>query len=248
MSGAHPTDPPAVLPSTAELAGVLAQMGGRLLSQETVDTALQLVTSLARATLPGTSGAGVTLVDERGRRTSAAATDALTEQADALQYELDEGPCATAWSTSSTVRMDDVTSEERWPRWTRAVAPLQVSSSLSTPLVSEGTTLGAIKVYGDRAGAYDARSEEILTMFAAQASTLIANVLTLDHAHRLSEQLREALRTRDAISTAKGIVLAQEGGSEEVAFARLVGLSQREGRKLREVAESVVQAASRRRR
>jgi GAF domain-containing protein len=249
---AHGSAPPPPerddVPVSEELAGVFAQMGGRLLSQETVDTALGLLTSLAVQTLPGTQGAGITLVDARGRKTSAAATDALTERADALQYELDEGPCLAAWATTSPVRMDDVATERRWPRWTRAVAPLDVRSTLSVPLVSSGTTLGAIKVYGDRVGSYDPRAEEILVLFAAQASILIANVLDLDHAHRLSEQLRGALRTRDVISTAKGVVLAQEGGSEENALDRLVGLSQREGRTLRDVAMSIVRAASHRRR
>lgn len=248
MSGDLPTDVPSSHLTTDELTGVFAQMGGRLLSRETVDTALHLVTSLARSTLPGTSGAGVTLVDERGRKTSAAATDPLTEQADALQYELDEGPCLTAWRTSSPVRLDDASTDRRWPRWTAAVQDLQVHATLSTPLVSEGTTLGAIKVYGDRANVYDDHAMEILTMFAAQASILIANVLDLDEARRLSGQLQEALRTRDVISTAKGILLAQEGGDEELAFDRMVSLSQREGRKLRDVADSIVQAASRRRR
>jgi hypothetical protein len=42
-------------------------------------------------TLPGTLGAGITLVDENGQRTSAAATDEHVEHADRLQYELDEG-------------------------------------------------------------------------------------------------------------------------------------------------------------
>lgn len=242
MSADHPPR----APLTEELAGVLAQMGGRLLSQETVDTAVRLVTTLAQTTLPGTVGAGVTLVDERGRKTSAAATDAVTERADSLQYELDEGPCLSAWATRSMVRLDDASRDERWPRWTRAVTPLGVQSALSVPMVADGTTLGAIKVYGDRVGAYGTHAEEVLTMFAGQACILLANVLSLNHANRLTEQLREALRTRDVISTAKGIVLAQEGGGEEIAFDRLVRMSQQRGRKLRDVAESIVQAASRR--
>lgn len=108
-------------PSTAQRAGVdaelgsaLAQMSGVLLSAETVDTALRLVTSLAAATLPGTVGAGVTVIDERGKWTRAA-SDAVVEQADTAQYELDEGPCLTARAERRTIRIGDAATRRPRP-------------------------------------------------------------------------------------------------------------------------------------
>lgn len=50
-----------------ELASVLTQLGAVLLSRETLETTMALVTRLAVETIPGTAGAGVTLVDDRGR-------------------------------------------------------------------------------------------------------------------------------------------------------------------------------------
>ena len=227
---------------------MFTQMSGLLLSQETVASALHTIAMLALATLPDTAGAGVTLVDGQGRKTSAGASSALTERADALQYELDEGPCLTAWAQRTVVRVDDVVHDERWPRWGRAVEPLGVQSALSTPLVAGDMALGAIKVYGHRPGAYDTHAEQVLTLFAAQAAILVANVQTVDNARRLSDQLKEALHSRDVISTAKGVLVAKEGIDEESAFARLVAMSQRDGRKLRDVAETVVRTATQRRR
>lgn len=72
-------------------------MSGLLLSKETVGTALRLVTSLAAQMVPGTVGAGVTLIDDRGRPTSRGSSDEVVAEADRLQYELDEGPCLMAW-------------------------------------------------------------------------------------------------------------------------------------------------------
>lgn len=244
-----PADSPErALPLAEELAGVFAQMSGLLLSQETVDTALHTIATLAVTTLPGTAAAGLTLVDSQGRKTTAGASDEVTERADALQYELEEGPCLTAWAERTLVHVDDVEHDERWPRWARAVRPLGVQSTLSAPLVAGDTALGAIKVYGDRPGAYDSRAEHVLTLFAAQAATLVANVQTVENARRLSEQLKAALRSRDVISTAKGILMSVEGVDEDTAFARLVVMSQRDGRKLREVADTLVRTTARRRR
>lgn len=65
------------LPLADELATVYARMSGLLLSKETVQTALRLVTALAKDTIPGTVGSGVTLIDERGHRTGTASSDSI---------------------------------------------------------------------------------------------------------------------------------------------------------------------------
>ena len=60
--------------------------------------------------MPGPSGAGVSVIDERGRRSSGS-TDARVREADNLQYELDEGPCLKAAATRELVRVDDLTTD-----------------------------------------------------------------------------------------------------------------------------------------
>src|SRR3954451_4846198 len=129
-------------------------MSGFLLSEDTVDSALALIGSLARETIPGSSGAGVSIIEE-GRRRSSGATDERVERADSLQYELDEGPCLAAAEQRRLVRIDDLTQDRRWPRWAEAVAPSGLRAALSTPLVAGDRSLGAIKVYADEPWAFD---------------------------------------------------------------------------------------------
>lgn len=233
------------LPLADELSVVFARMSGLLLSEETVASALQLVTSLAQQTVGGTVCSGVTLIDGQGHKTTAAASDALAERADALQYELDEGPCLAAWARQEVVRVDDISTDRRWPRWGRAVQPLGLQAALSAPMVTADSPLGAIKVYADRPGAYDDRDERVLQLFAAQAGILLSNMQSLESAQRLSDGLQDALRSRDVIGTAKGILIARDGISEDTAFAMLVSVSQRENAKLRTVAERLVAAVTR---
>lgn len=236
------------LPPTEELTLVFARMSGVLLSEETVASSLTLVTSLALETLPGTAGAGITLVDENGLRTSAAATDEHVEHADRLQYELDEGPCLTAWAQRQTMRIDDVADEPRWPRWCAAISQNQVRSALSAPLVAGDHALGAMKVYAAAPAAYGPREEHLLDLIASQASVLIANMQSHEKTQQLSEGLRAALRSRDLIGQAKGIIMERNGVGEEAAFAILAASSQRQNRKLTEVARALVDTATRRRR
>jgi GAF domain-containing protein len=235
------------LPLADELSAVFARMSGLLLSEETVTTAVRLVTSLAADTIPGTVGAGVTLIDEQGRKSTAGASDPLVERADSLQYELGQGPCLAAWAGRALVRIDDILAEVRWPEWSAAVEPLGLRASLSAPLVAGDVALGAIKVYADRPGAYDTPAERVLTMFAAQAAILLANVQSYERAQRLSDDLRGALRSRDLIGMAKGVLMARDGVDEDVAFVMLAGAAQREHKKLKDVAQAVVKSAGRRR-
>ena len=234
------------LPPADELAAVYARMFGVLLSQETVSTALALVTSLAVQTVPGSVGAGVTLLDGRGRPTSVASTDAVVEQADALQYELDDGPCLLACAQRAVVRVDDTATEDRWSRWCRAVQPLGLRSVLSTPMVVGDTVLGAIKVYAPAPGAYNARGEHVLGLFAAQAAILLANVQTHQRAQQLSDELRQSLLNRDVIGQAKGILMSRDGIDAGAAFVMLAAASQREHRKLRDVAQDLIDSVERR--
>jgi GAF domain-containing protein len=236
------------LPLADELAGVFARMSGLLLSAETVDTVLGLITSLAVETVPGSVGAGVTLVDDWGRRESAAATDPLVERADALQYELDEGPCLAAASLRQVVRIDDVPTDRRWPRWATEVAPLGLRSALSAPLVAGDRSQGAMKVYGLSPGSFDAHAEQLMTLFSAQAAILVANVQSMDRAERLSDGLRQAVRSRDVVHVAKGVLMARHGVDEDTAFGMLLGRSRQDAATLQEAARAVVASAVHRRR
>ena len=218
-------------------------MGSVLLSTETIGSTIELVTQLAAETIPATAGAGLTLVDSRGKR-SVAASNPLVQKADLLQYELDDGPCLTAWRDQTTVLIDDMTAETRWPGWCAAAAELGQRSMLSVPLVAGGTAIGAIKVYSHQRHAYDARAERVLSLFARQAAILLANTQSLSEARDASGNLTAALLNRDIIGQAKGVLIAQGAPDEQAAFAMLAAASQRSNLKLTEVCRQLVESVA----
>lgn len=57
--------------------------------------------------------------------------------------------------------------------------------------------------------------------------------------------LRRALKTRDIIGQAKGVLMARTGCDAEQAFAMLSAQSQRENRKLADIAAEIAQRAIR---
>jgi GAF domain-containing protein len=242
------TQPPGVtIPLTDELAGVFARMSCLLLSEATVETALGLLSSLAQETVPGSSGAGVSIIHD-GRRTSSGSTDDRVRQADSLQYDLGEGPCLTAATERRLIRIDDLAEDRRWPRWADAALPLGLQAAMSAPLTAGTQSLGAIKVYADRQGVFDARSEELLSLFAAQAAILVANVQSYDRAKRLSREMRDAFAGRDVVNTAKGVLMGRNAVDEDTALGMLLARAEQDGSTVAEAARAVVASTIRRRR
>jgi GAF domain-containing protein len=223
----------------AGLSTVYRRLSGVLLSDETLQSALRLVTTLAAETVPGSTGAAVTLTDE-GRLMTTAATDETVRQADELQYEVDAGPCLEAMRQQRVVRVDDLAHETRWPEWTSRARSLGIASVLSVPLHLRGEVSGAIKVYAPQPLLFGPREEHLLAMFGEQASVLLANVRSRDELERAGAQLREVVRTRDMVSMAKGVLMAGRNLNERAAFAALVEEADQNTVSVRELAERIL--------
>jgi len=205
-----------------ELSAVIGRIEGLLLTEEKVDRAVQLLARAIRDAVPGTIGAGVSLLDSQGRRTSSGFTDRVVEQADAFQYELGQGPCLTAWAAEETVIVDDVRADPRWPLWGAAVAPLPIRSVASTPLIAEKECLGALKVYAALPSAYPEAAGRLLEMFAAPAATLLSHVQGSEVPERISERLQSSLHSRDLINRACGVLIERHGLGNNAALQALM--------------------------
>ena len=226
-----------------QLADIASRMSRLLLSRQTVRTVLDLLTTLVRETLPGTTGAGVTLVDAAGKRTTAA-SDRIVARADALQYELDEGPCLTAARDRRPVRIDDLALDRRWERWSGQAAGLGLRSMMSTPMLLGGESLGAIKAYSARPGTYGPRAVHLLDLFARQAAVLLTEARSREAAGAGTAGFTEALRDRDMVGQAKGVLIGQGAVDGDAAYALLLSTSERSNVPVREVARRVVAAAT----
>jgi GAF domain-containing protein len=208
-----------------ELTLALARINGLLLTEEKVDRAVQLLAEGIRDAFPGSSGAGVSLLDEHGNRTSTGATDPVVLEADEAQYELGQGPCLTAWATERTVVIHDVVTDDRWPLWSQAVRDLSIRSVISAPLMSGTRSLGALKIYSTQPGAYDAGTARPLEKLVVPAATLLANIQSSEAPKRFTQVLTSALLSRDTINRAQGFLMHRHGMDQGAALQKLLQLS-----------------------
>jgi AmiR/NasT family two-component response regulator len=119
---------------------------------------------------------------------------------------------------------------------------------LSAPLVAGSGSLGAVKVYAEQPRMFGEREERLLTMFATQAAILLANMRSAEDARRISDTLKDALRGREVITLAKGVIMARQGVDARAAFLALADTAQQQGRTVRETAERIAESTVRRRR
>jgi GAF domain-containing protein len=181
---------------------------------------LDLATSIAATSVRGAAGAGISLIEDSAR-VSTASTNALVSLADERQYELGEGPCLTSWADSVLVRIDDLDRDGRWPRWAEAARALHLRSVLSTPVTGTVRNLGAIKVYSERPNAFDRAAEDLLLKLADQAAILLENLESLTAAEQSSTVVMAALEVRQQVALAQGVLMGRHDLTQEQAFLRL---------------------------
>lgn len=223
-----------------ELSVVIGRIRGLLLTEEKVDRAVQKLARAIKEAIPGTVGAGVSLLDGRGRRTSAGFTDGIVERADVLQYELGQGPCLNAWAAEETVLVDDVRTDPRWPDWSAAVASLPVRSLVSAPLISGRECIGALKVYAALPSAYGPGTGRLLELFSAPAATLLSHIQTSEAPHRISAGLQAALHSRDTVNRACGMLMERHGLDHGQALQQLMRRARGNGNTLQQVSAEMI--------
>jgi GAF domain-containing protein len=207
---------------------------------------LQRVAELAVRTIGNCSFSGITMA-KKGRLETPVYTDARSPRVDAVQYEHQSGPCVDAFRLGEVFTISDTAVEQRWPEFCRAALAENIRSTLSVPLDVSGTrtdVLGGLNLYSEVPDGFDETSVAATQSFAHQAAVVVANAQAFWGVRELSDQLQHALESRAVIEQAKGVLMAREGIDAERAFEVLVRASQRENRKLREIATTIVERAS----
>lgn len=210
----------------------LAEAARKVAGNSEVQAALQSVVDLA-VTSCGCTGASVTLVRADGGVETTASSGGLVEQADQLQYSLEEGPCLHAAENGGAYLIVDSRNDARWPRWGPAVADLGLGSVLSVHLFTDARVLGALNLYYESKDDFSSDEVEVARVVAAHASVALAKL-------RSERDLWRAIDSRHLIGQAQGMLMERFKLSSEKSFSVLRRYSQQHNVKLHEVAGELV--------
>jgi GAF domain-containing protein len=233
-----------------DLRAGLRGLAGMVAGARGVFDLLAEVAGFAAEAIPGVDGAGVALIDAgKGQPTlqTTSATAGFVHRIDAVQYdELHEGPCITCMQSRRATVSGSLGADDRWPHFGGRVARMGVHSALSLPLIVGDHVIGAINCYANNQDAFGEHAVRLGSQFAGPAAVSIHNAGLLAAARSRAEKLEQALDHRAVIDQAVGIIRSRSGVSAEVAFSRLVQMSQSGNIKLRVVAARLVDDAVRR--
>jgi GAF domain-containing protein len=170
-------------------------------------------------------------------------TGDLATSLDETQYDEGFGPCLDAAVGGEVTSITDMANETRWPDFAKVAADRGALSSLSTPIPLQQYANAALNMYGTVPGAFDEAAMALASSFASYAGVALANMHLYESTRTLAEQLQNAMESRAVIEQAKGVLMGQRQCDAEEAFDILVKLSQQSNRKLREVAQALLDSA-----
>jgi GAF domain-containing protein len=232
---------PHVFGAPTSLSESLDRMARMVLTDQNLDAVLQYLVRLAEAGVTGVDGVSVTLAATDQLETRHATSEDVSE-ADQAQYDWGQGPCLQAKSTAQVVNARIANSQAQWPAFVEKAMAAGYTEVLSVPLLANGGAFGALNLYSRQEAGFDAEGTADAQLFANQAAVVLSNAAALEAAGVKHAQYEEALVTRDVIGQAKGILMARQSCDADEAFDVLRRASQRANRKLRDIAQELVDA------
>ena len=222
----------------AELEQGFSALAVALFISDSVPATLQAIVDLAVETVDGCDAAG-TLVHQEGRLVGASVTSELVAELDAAQIEAGEGPCLDAAESAVTFYAADLLDETRWPRFRRVAVDLGFRSVLAYPLLDDRKS--ALNLYSHLPSAFGATGRAQGLLFATLARIALGTAEERASEEARTGNLHQALRTREIIGQAQGILMERERITADQAFTVLRRASQALNVKLRDVAEKLVE-------
>lgn len=210
-----------------------------LVGETTTRETLQQIADLAAHAVPSAHLTGITML-VNDKVTTAAYSDETVVEIDQAQYDAGAGPCLDAFRNGAIYEIPSTAEDCVWPSFSGAALDRGIHSTLSLPLRTTTHRLGALNLYSRSERSFAGPARSSAETFAEQAAVVLANAQAYEAAKTLSEQLEAAMTSRATIEQAKGILMARTPMSPDEAFDLLRKASQRENRKLRDIADEIV--------
>jgi GAF domain-containing protein len=190
-------------------------------------------------------GVGLSLMggEHLAGRAVLGASDETGTVLEQLQFDLGEGPCASAFADGQPVLVPDLSADEarsRWPVFTHALQTSPARALFAFPLQLGAIRIGAMDCYRNRIGSFDAVTEAVMVAEAVTLAVLQAQFR--DEAASRTEQglVSQAVGRHAVVHQATGMVSAQLEISTDEAFMRLRAFAFSQGQSVLDASHDIV--------
>lgn len=219
-----------------EAEGLFAAIAELVYAADSTAEIHQAIVDAAPILVPGVHRASL-MLQRDGRFVTAAYTDPIARDIDAVERRLDEGPCVDAIVDATMYLEPDFARCSSWPRLSAHILRhTPVRGGAGFRLLVDDKKIGALNLWSDTTGLLDDASADRAMVLASFASLAVAA-----DQHRLEAiTLRDGLHSNREIGKAIGLLMAFYKVDDEEAWQILLRTSRDMNLKVSEVAREVV--------
>jgi GAF domain-containing protein len=187
------------------------------------------------------SEAGIMLADRGGTLQYVASSSERMRLIELFELQHDEGPCLDAYREGVEVHcgLDDY-ALKRWRRFAPHAREVGFESVSAVPLRLRTEVIGALNLFSTTPGPLSLEDQQVAQALADIATIGILQERALNDSRVVTSQLEGALESRVVIEQAKGIVAERDGVGIDTAFELLRGYARTHNRRLRQIAEEII--------
>jgi len=224
------------LPYTEQIRAI-SKISKAIVSDFYLEDILRLIVAVT-AELMSSNICSLMLIDEKNNELVIRATQSMSEGYNKKPpLKIGEGIAGKAAKENKAIAVKDVMKEKEY-KYRDIAKKEMLRSLLCVPLSVKGKVIGVINCYTSTMHEFSETEIEILTSIANQAAVAIENTELIVK----SKVIQEELEARKITERAKGLLMANEGLTEEQAYLRLRKYSMDKRKSMREVAEAIILA------
>lgn len=213
----------------------LSKISKAIASDLYLEDILRLIVAVT-AQVMGSNICSLMLIDEKRKELVIRATQSISEEYNKKPpLKLGEGIAGKVAKENKPITIKDVTREKEY-KYGNIAKKEGLCSLLCIPLAVKGKVIGVINCYTPSLHDFTETEIDILTSIANQAAVAIENTELMVK----SRVIQEELESRKRIERAKGILIKEEGLTEEDAYLKLQKFSMDNRKTMREIAEAII--------
>ena len=213
----------------------LSKISKAIASDLYLEDILRLIV-VVTAQVMGSNICSLMLIDEKAGELVIRATQSVSEEYNKKPpLKLGEGIAGKVAKENQPMTIKDVTKEKEY-KYGNIAKKEGLCSLLCVPLALKGKVIGVINCYTPSPHDFTETEIDVLSSIANQAAVAIENTELLVK----SRVIQEELEARKRIERAKGILMKEEGLTEEEAYLKLQKFSMDHRKTMREVAEAII--------
>ncbi len=221
--------------SYGEQIKALSKISKAIASDLYLEDILRLIVAVT-AQVMGSNICSLLLIDEKSGELVIRATQSISEEYNKKpSLKIGEGIAGRVAKENKPMTIKDVTKEKEY-KYADLAKKEGLCSLLCIPLAVKGKVIGVINCYTPLPHDFSETEIDILTSIANQAAVAIENTELLVK----SKVIQEELEARKRIERAKGILMKEEGLTEEEAYLKLQKFSMDHRKTMREVADAII--------